>query len=146
MKVIALFAGVLLVGSHATAQVKSGAEAWGPAPPGLPAGSQATVLAGDPTKPGPFVIRAKMPAGYAIPPHWHPTDENVTVISGELVIGMGDKVDAAKGAKLSSGDFISMKSKMHHFATTASGAVVQISATGPFEITYINAADDPRRR
>src|SRR6187402_2394727 len=63
---------------------------WGPAPPGLPAGSQAAVLSGDPGKPGPFTIRAKLPAGYKMPPHWHATDEHLTVMSGTLAMGMGD--------------------------------------------------------
>ncbi len=60
---------------------------WGPPPPGLPAGSEIAVLSGDPSKAGvPFTIRARMPDGYKIPPHWHPTDENVTVVQGMLMI------------------------------------------------------------
>src|SRR5262245_36206868 len=63
---------------------------WGPAPPGLPAGAQVAVLVGDPGSKGtPYVLRAKLPAGYKVPPHWHSTDENVTVIHGALMIGKG---------------------------------------------------------
>ena len=87
-----------------------------------------------------------MPAGYTIRPHFHPTDENVTVVSGDLTVGMGDKLSPATGAKLRPGDFISLKAKMHHFATTTGGGVIQISAQGPFAITYVNPADDPRRK
>src|SRR5438309_10821936 len=56
---------------------------WGPAPPVFPAGAQFAVVAGDPTKAGPFVVRIKAPDGYRIMPHWHPTAETVTVLSGE---------------------------------------------------------------
>ena len=62
---------------------------WGPAPPGLPAAVQATVLDGDPTKPGLFTVRLKAPDGTQIMPHWHPADEHVTVLSGALMVGMG---------------------------------------------------------
>ncbi|MBB4641942.1 cupin domain-containing protein [Rhizorhapis suberifaciens] len=143
---LVLMNSVLALASPAIAQVQSGKEAWGPAPPGLPDGSQATILSGDPGKTGFFVIRAKMPAGYTIPPHWHPTDENVTVITGELMLGMGDKVDPATATTLTAGGFIVAKAKMHHYATTKTGAVVQISGEGPFAINYINPADDPRKQ
>ena len=55
---------------------------WGPAPPVVPKGAEAAVLDGDPFKDGSFyTLRLKMPDGYKIPPHWHPTDENVTVLT-----------------------------------------------------------------
>ena len=85
-----------------------------------------------------------MPAGYAVPPHFHPTAENITIVSGDLSIGMGDKLDRNGGAKLQAGDFISLKARMHHFAVSQGGGVIQISSQGPFAITYINPADDPR--
>src|SRR5438874_13837204 len=70
---------------------------WGPAPPALPPGSQMAVLAGDPSKSGvPYVIRAKLPNGYKVPPYWHPSDENVTVLKGMLLIGKGEKLEPAK--------------------------------------------------
>ena len=138
--------GLTLLGPAAVAQVRSGQEVWVPAPRGLPPGGQVAVLAGDPAKPGPFIIRAKMPAGYTIPPHSHPTAENITVLSGDLTLGMGDKLDGNAGAKLSPGDFMSLQAKMHHFAATQGGAVIQISSEGPFAITYVNPADDPRSK
>jgi hypothetical protein len=80
-----------------------------------------------------------------VPPHWHPTNEYVTVISGDLTLGMGDKIDPAKGKKLTEGGFAMAGAKMNHFAQTTGGAILQISAQGPFGITYVNPADDPRR-
>ena len=59
---------------------------WGDAPPDLPKGAQIAVLHGDPSKKAEFTIRLKMPAGYKIPAHHHPTDEYVTVISGDLTM------------------------------------------------------------
>src|SRR5882672_8007946 len=65
---------------------------WGPQPPSLPPGGQAAVMAGDPAATGFVSLRAKLPAGYKVPPHFHPTDEHVTVLSGAMVFGMGDKI------------------------------------------------------
>src|SRR5438309_1754264 len=79
---------------------------WGPAPPGLPAGVQMAVLAGDPGKATMFVIRAKMPDGYTVPPHWHPTEENVTVLKGTLLVGKGTKLDPAHADQLTAGSYM----------------------------------------
>jgi quercetin dioxygenase-like cupin family protein len=116
---------------------------WGPVPPVLPAGAKMAVLAGDPAGTGFVTIRLKMPAGYRIPPHWHPTDEHVTVISGSLALGMGDKFDAQRSKTLKAGGYGVAGANMHHFAWTKTGAVVQVDLLGPFQITYVNPADDP---
>src|SRR5437588_12996400 len=77
---------------------------WGPAPAELPPGAQLAVLEGDPSKSGaPYTIRAKMPDGYKIQPHWHPTLEHVSVLSGTLKVGMGAKWDESNPTVLSSG-------------------------------------------
>jgi quercetin dioxygenase-like cupin family protein len=118
--------------------------AWGPGPPFLPAGVKIAVLQGDPGKPGPFVIRLSMPDGYQIPAHNHPTTENVTVLSGLFNVGMGDKLDTAKGKVLPAGSFGSLPAQMNHFAWAKGRTVVQVHGEGPFAITYVNPADDPR--
>jgi quercetin dioxygenase-like cupin family protein len=132
--------------SAAFAQVNSPDLKWGPAPAIFPAGAEMAVLAGDPNKAGVFVIRLKMPAGYKVPAHHHPTDEYVTVISGDFSLGMGDKLDPAKGAALSPGGFAMAPANMNHFAWSQSGAVVQVSAEGPFALIYANPADDPTKK
>jgi quercetin dioxygenase-like cupin family protein len=119
---------------------------WGPAPPALPKGAQLAVLSGDPGAKGPYVVRVKLPSGYTVPAHNHPTTENVTVISGTFNIGMGDKLDKKKAQVLKAGGFFSMPAKMNHYAWTSSVAVIQIHGDGPFAITYVNAADDPSNR
>lgn len=116
---------------------------WGAGPQGLPAGVKLAVLVGDPASSGPVILRLKMPAGYAIPAHWHPTDENVTVVSGTLGLGMGDKLDRKKSKVLRAGGFAVAPARMNHYAWTKSGAVVEVSLMGPFAITYVNPADDP---
>jgi quercetin dioxygenase-like cupin family protein len=116
---------------------------WGPAPPVFPKGAQFTVLSGDPSKEGLFVVRLKAPAGYKVPAHSHPTDELVTVISGVFAVGMGDKLDDAKADQLKPGDFASLPKNMNHFASFPQETVVEISSMGPFKMTYVNPADNP---
>jgi hypothetical protein len=70
---------------------------WGPAPAMLPPGAEAAVLFGDPSKEGLFVLRLKFPKGYRVPPHTHPVDEVLTVISGTFSIGMGKSADQRRG-------------------------------------------------
>jgi uncharacterized RmlC-like cupin family protein len=118
---------------------------WGPAPPILPKGAMMAVMAGDPGAAGLVAVRLKMPAGYKIPAHWHPTDEQVTVLSGTLAIGMGDKLDETKGVALRAGGFGVAPAHMNHYAWTKTGAVIQIDLMGPFALTYVNAADDPTK-
>jgi quercetin dioxygenase-like cupin family protein len=146
LKTVVLVSGFLCLSSAAAAQVNPGDLKWGPAPAVFPAGAQMAVLSGDPGKAGVFVIRLKMPVGYKIPAHQHPTDEYVTVVSGDLALGMGDKLDPAKSAKLAPGGFAMAGAKMNHFAYSTGGAVVQVSAEGPFAMTYVNPQDDPTRR
>src|SRR4051812_33165653 len=92
----ALCAPAAIAQSAHVAETPSAAK-WGPAPPMLPPGAQIAVLAGDPTKSGPYTVRLKFPANYDIPAHSHPTDENVAVVSGELFAGMGTKLDRTIG-------------------------------------------------
>lgn len=116
---------------------------WGDAPPGLPKGAKAAVLSGDPGKPGLFTVRLRAPAGYRVPPHWHTQDENVTVISGVIYLGMGDKLDQASAKPLKAGGFHSIPAKAHHYAIFKTPTEIQINGEGPFDITYINPADNP---
>ena len=119
---------------------------WGPAPPVFEKGALMAVLSGDPGKAGPFVVRLKVPAGFKVAPHWHPTDENVTVISGTFALGMGEKFDAAALKPLGPGGYGLMPAEMRHFAMAKTAVVVQVHGTGPFALTYVNPADDPSKR
>ena len=78
---------------------------WVPAPQQLAKGIQLAVLAGDPTKAGPYTVRLKWPSGSKIGPHWHPAEVNVTVVSGLFGIGVGDKFEKSKGELVKPGGF-----------------------------------------
>jgi hypothetical protein len=118
---------------------------WGGTPPGLPPGARATVLEGDPSKAGPFTLRAELPPNYKIMPHWHPAIEHVTVLSGELFMGMGEKYEPGSAKALGVGGFAVMPIKHVHYAFTKNQkTIIQLHGIGPWGITYINPADDPR--
>jgi hypothetical protein len=118
---------------------------WGPAPPGLPPGAQVAVLAGDPSKAGAaYTLRAKLPDGYKVPPHWHSTDENVTVLHGTLLIGRGEKFSLTAVEELPTGSYMRMPKTMRHFAVAKGETIIQVHGVGPFDIPYVNPADDPR--
>jgi len=119
---------------------------WGPPPPALPPGSEAAVLEGDPGKAGMFTVRLKMPDGYTVPPHSHPTDERVTIISGSLMAGMGNKMDEAAMQALNTGAYANMPARMNHYVRAKGETIVQVSAMGPFEVKYANPNDDPRKK
>jgi quercetin dioxygenase-like cupin family protein len=124
------------------AQVK-----WGAAPPSLPAGAQVAVLDGDPSQAGKaFTMRAKFPNGYRVPPHWHPTDENVVVIKGAMMLGLGEHFDQATAKVMPAGSYMLMPQGVRHFAQAKGETIIQIYGTGPFEINYVNPADDPRNK
>jgi quercetin dioxygenase-like cupin family protein len=119
---------------------------WKPNP-NLPPGAQAAVLSGDPTKTGSlYALRVKLPDGYKVPPHTHPSDENVTVLQGALLVGTGDKFDMTKLQTVPAGGFMHMPKGMQHFAMAKGETLLQVHGIGPFEITYANAADDPRKK
>jgi quercetin dioxygenase-like cupin family protein len=118
---------------------------WTAAPPALPAGAQISVLEGNPAAKGSVTLRLKFPAGYKVPPHWHSMTERVTVLSGALNVGMGDTLDRTASQALEPGGFVSLPANMHHYAWTATPTVVQISLEGPFDIFYVNPADDPQK-
>ncbi len=137
----------LLAAAPVHSQAKPAELTWMDGPPSLPSGVQMAVVSGDPGKAGKFTIQLKMPADYAVPPHSHPTDEVVKVVSGEVHYAMSDKMDMAKAKTLKTGDAsIDMKAKMNHWVHASAPATVQVSAMGPFEITYVDPKDDPRKK
>ena len=118
---------------------------WGEPPPVFQKGAAFTVISGDPSKPGLYVVRLRMPAGYKIAPHWHPTDEHVTVLSGTFQIGMGETFDPAAMKDLPVAGYALLPAQMRHYAMAKTPVVVQVHGMGPFQLTYVNAADDPSR-
>ena len=120
---------------------------WAPGPPSIPPGAEVAVLYGDPGKDGLFAMRLKFPKGYKIAPHTHPMPEVLTVISGTFRLGMGETADPGKAKALAAGSFVALSPGMAHFASADDdNTVVQLNSTGPWTLTYVNPADDPRKK
>ena len=148
--IFAVISAVLVIGAAVAAQsphvmATLNDAKWGPAPPMLPPGAQLAVLSGDPSKAAPFAVRLKFPANYVIPAHSHPGDENVAVVSGELNIGMGSKVDRNTSTALPAGSYALMPAGMNHFAFTSAETTIILFGIGPVGFKYVNPADDPRQ-
>lgn len=114
--------------------------------PSLPPGAKIAVIEGPISEAVPFTFRLKVPANYRIPAHWHPAVERVTVLSGTFHMGVGDKLDMQKSMPLGPGSMMLLQPKTHHFAWTREETVIQLHGTGPWGVTYVNAADDPRQK
>jgi len=109
---------------------------WKDAPPSLPKGAKVAVLEGDPKSAGLFTMRIKLPAGTIIPPHWHPRDERVTVLSGRVVVGFGDKFDK-NGKAFRAGGFYVTPPNVHHYLWVPQESVVQLTCEGPWELKKV---------
>src|SRR5437868_4541216 len=147
MKCILLLSATAILAATAGGAQAKGMKWMDATGAGLPAGAKMAVVSGNPAKAGPFVIRAKFPANYTVPPHSHPGDEVVRVLSaGTLTYGMGDKVNPASSGSLTKGYHVTMQAGMNHWVTTTAPVDIQVSGNGPFAITYANPADDPRKK
>jgi len=146
---IAAFVGVAVsqdTGAAAHVMTTAAEVTWGDPPPIFEKGASFAVVSGDPGQPGLYAVRLKMPAGYKIAPHWHPTDEHVTVLSGTLALGMGEQFDEKAMKDLPSGGYALLPAEMRHYALAKTDAIVQVHGMGPFVLTYVNPADDPSTR
>jgi quercetin dioxygenase-like cupin family protein len=117
---------------------------WKPAPAVLPPGAMMAVLEGDPAGSGMFTVRLLLPNGYRLAPHTRPTDENVTVISGRLAVGIGATFDTRHMLTLAAGGFVNAPANLPHYAVAHGVTVVQVHALGPFRLTYVDPTDTPR--
>ncbi len=118
---------------------------WQNGPGSFQEGSQFAVLEGDPSVEGVFTMRIRMPDGFVISPHFHPQPERLTVLEGTFLLGSGDAFVPDEVQPLRTGAYTSMPPGMRHFAIAEGETVIQLTSTGPWEITYVNEADDPRR-
>jgi quercetin dioxygenase-like cupin family protein len=110
-------------------------------------GAKNAVLVGNPAQPGFSMWRTSFPANFKVPPHTHSATEYVTVISGTIYNGHGEKMDTTKGTAYSPGSFFVIPANHpHYFWTTDQGTVLQFSIIGPLGMTFVNPADDPRRK
>lgn len=120
---------------------------WGECSAALPPGAKCAVIEGDPKAANVlFAYRLKMPDRFRIAPHFHLADEHLTVISGTFNMGLGDKFDPTATRPMTAGSFMVMPKGQHHFAWTGGETILQVYAIGPWGLTYVNPADDPRKR
>ncbi len=106
--------------------------------PGFPKGAQIVLIRGDLSNAEPYTIRLKLPDGFVIPAHWHTTDEEVTVLSGTLNVGMGDKVDKSQSTALSAGGYQLVPANAHHYVWATGETVMQLDGMGPRTTTFVN--------
>jgi quercetin dioxygenase-like cupin family protein len=118
---------------------------WKDGPPSLPKGVRMAILEGDPTQPGVFTIRFRFPDGFRVGPHWHTQTEHATVISGVLHLGMGDRFDRGATRALAAGSFGYWPAGTRHFAWMEGETILQLHGQGPWTVTYVDPADDPRK-
>jgi quercetin dioxygenase-like cupin family protein len=117
---------------------------WQPFP-AFPPSARLAVVAGNPTEPGLYTIRVKLPGGVKLMPHRHPEDRTYTVISGVFYIGLGERFDDENLVAYPAGAVILLPGGTPHFHWAKSGDyVTQVSAIGPLGLDYIVAEDDPR--
>jgi quercetin dioxygenase-like cupin family protein len=102
------------------------------------------VVTGDPSKAAVFMVQLRMPDGYRMPPHFHPTDETIWIKEGIFLYGTGDVFDVAKTKPMRVGDNWTIPATSHHFAAAQGRTIVAVSAMGPFAMMYVNPADDPQ--
>ena len=117
---------------------------WKPFP-ALPPSVRLAIIAGQPSAPGPYVIRVKVPHHVKLMPHRHPEDRIYTVISGVFYIGLGDKFDANRLEAFPPGALIVLPGNTSHFHWAKSSEyIAQVTAIGPLGFDYVNSKDDPR--
>jgi quercetin dioxygenase-like cupin family protein len=132
------FAGLAATAADAPTIVMSDQAKYGPAPAPYPPGSMMAVLSGDPTKPGSqYTVRLKLTDGTKIAPHMHGDIENVTVISGTLMVGVGNSVNPASMLALTPGSYASIPAGTPHYAVAKGDTVVQVNGVGPASMTLV---------
>jgi quercetin dioxygenase-like cupin family protein len=105
-------------------------------------GCEIAVVDGNPDAEGqPFVVRFHCADGAKTPPHWHPTDENITVIKGAFLVGMGDTFDESKLQTMNPGNFLMMPKEMRHFAMAKGDMILQAHGIGPFKVNWVNPSE-----
>ena len=116
--------------------------AWKPLIPGV----EMAVVSGDPDKKGGlYVIRIRSKGEVKVPPHWHVTDEHITVLAGSFLVAHGDKYDASKLIELKAGAHSMIPATMRHFGLHKAGNVIEVYGEAPFVVNFVNPEDDPNR-
>ena len=123
-----------------------GDKKWEKAGKTMPYGMRVMYVYGDPTKPGPYIFRIRVPTAYRIPPHTYPDDRVVTILKGIWWTGEGDRYDPFKMDEYGVGTFYVTKAGTAHFDFARTEVILQVMGFGPIEnpVQYLNPDDDPR--
>jgi len=139
--IIALFLAITLtIVTHAESNFKvylAKDILWQDATGHSPKGTKIAILEGDPSKLGPYIVRVKFPANTRVEPHFHPSMECATVLSGVLFVGLGDKFDEKKAVALPAGSFSYMKPYTHHYGFTREETIIQLQGVGPWKLISV---------
>lgn len=131
-------ATVVIVEGESPEMTMGSALQWQPlARPGVPPGAMMSVVHGNPAKSGDYTLRLRFPDGFAMPPHWHPKSEHVTVLQGTINLGMGERADRAATRAYTAGDFWYAPAKTPHYGFAKGETVVQVHGEGPFELILV---------
>lgn len=125
------------------------AQKWVIPPNNFPVGVELMLLEGDPKQAMPFTMRLKLPANHEVQPHWHPADERVTVISGHIMMGLGDTLDKNKEANsLPAGSYFKIPAKTNHYGWTTEETILQLTGHGPWCVNFLktNSKPEPNKR
>jgi hypothetical protein len=118
---------------------------WTQAPP-LPKGGQYAIVQGKPTESGPYIYGVKLPASFKQPPHEHSDARTYVIVSGTLYIGEGEKFDQGSLKAIPAGSVMTYTAGTKHFLASKQPVSFVVIGTGPSELTYVNPADDPRKK
>ena len=89
----------------------------------------------------PFVLRFQCADGAKVPAHWHPTDENMTVLKGSFLLGMGETFDESKLKPMNTGNFLFIPKEMRHFGKIKGDTMIQVHGVGPFKVNWVNPSE-----
>jgi quercetin dioxygenase-like cupin family protein len=107
---------------------------WNDGPPTLPPGSKMAILEGNPRAEGVFTMRVRIPAGSAIPPHWHPRQERVTILSGAVDLGFGTVANKDSVTRYRAGSFYVNPPSVMHYLFFPEATEMQMTGIGPWEL------------
>ena len=115
---------------------------WSP----LMLGAEMAVVSGDPDKKGGlYVIRIRSKGEVKMPPHWHVSDEHLTVLEGSFWVAPGEQFDASKLQEMKVGAHAMMPAGVRHFGLAKAGTVMELFGEAPFVVNFVNPEDDPRK-
>jgi quercetin dioxygenase-like cupin family protein len=139
---VVLVAGLLAAlarGLSAQTAPDTAALHWTAVPSHLPAGAQVAIVSGDPTKAVLTTADLMMPDGYTMPAHFHPVDEQVEVLEGTLLIGVGAVMDHDKAMQANTGDTTVLHPGTQHYFIAKGRTRVRVTFMGPYTVTYVGA-------